>query len=125
MSDVTILVQQVLEFQRESASRLEVLQGGLDALNQRLDAQGSSIKDLTDSVKGSGDASGLQTRLVVVEKELHRLSASVDKLAASDSVQRDEIKEITTKFKIFSALLGLGTGGGGAAIAILAQKLLQ
>ena len=124
MPNDNVMLAQVLEATQKSAVQQEVILNKVTDLVARMDLQDTAIKDLRVAIQGNGDKTGLNTRLALIENHNERMDASIKELQNSDSTQRDDLKEIGTKFKVVTALLGLGGGGGGAAAVLIAQKLL-
>ena len=118
------LLLQLLEASKQDATRLELVQTGVAAITSRLDVQDTAIKELTEALRGNGEKAGVQTQIALLTADMRRTEATVSKLQTSDQSQSDDLKEISTKFKIVTALLGLGGGGGGAAAVLVAQKVL-
>ena len=118
------LLLQLLEASKQDATRLELVQTGVAAITNRLDVQDTAIKELTEALRGNGEKAGVQTQIALLTADMRRTEATVSKLQTSDQSQSDDLKEISTKFKIVTALLGLGGGGGGAAAVLVAQNVL-
>lgn len=125
MPDTNQILNQVLEASQKSAVQQEIVLSKVSDLVIRMDAQDSAIKELRTAIQGSSEQAGLLTRLALIEATQGRLEASMKELEKSDAAQRDDLKEITTRYKTITALLGLASGGGGAGIAIALGKIFS
>jgi predicted amino acid racemase len=128
------LLKQVIDGQTALTTRVEQVNAGVTTITTRLDEQDNKIKVLTDAIVGTAEAPGLLTKMALAQDHIKRLEVRLDKheaevaekLEKNDNqteANKTDLKEVTTKFKFITGLLGMGGGAAGVGIAKLLELL--